>query len=333
MRGRGEVVSMIEQESVLRGGFASPQRPSVLNSPGSGLSARNLVYLAPLVTAAIAHAPLLAQLGRRLWVSEQYQCFPLVLLGAIALGWNRLASMPSSGPLPKTIPLLAAWTIDLLLLMTAIALNSPSVAGFSALTTGLTVAYGAVGARAVRALLPSFFYLLLVLPPPFGLEQVMLLRMQQAAAQAASVLLDSRGIFHTLDGVTITTEVRRYFVEEACSGVNSLISTLAVVLFILLWQRFSVLRIALVTSLSIGWVLWANALRVSATILLAERWNLPVLEGAGHSALGFVTFLLAIVLSLSSHAFVLFLVPAGGRSLSALLQRWKEMTPSPISDA
>ena len=98
-------------------------------------------------------------------------------------------------------------------------------------------------------------------------------------------------------------------VEEACSGIHSLFSCLCAVIFVCVIRKSGFLRIVINVVQTAGWVIAANAVRVFLMIYAFSKWDLPLDKGWPHEALGAATYVLALVMSLSTDRLFLFLVP------------------------
>src|SRR5439155_20149893 len=107
------------------------------------------------------------------------------------------------------------------------------------------VAVLARGWSVLVAAVPALAYLLLVVPPPFNLDAKLDDALQRVTSRAGSRVLDYLPVLHYLGGNTFEIGEKRYFVDTACSGINSLFSTLAVTLFYLIWTRAHWLRAVL----------------------------------------------------------------------------------------
>ena len=79
----------------------------------------------------------------------------------------------------------------------------------------------------LRATVPALVFLLLIVPPPFNLDGKLVTNLQSVTSRAGSRVLDYIPVLHYLDGNTFEIGEKRYFVDTACSGINSLFSTLA----------------------------------------------------------------------------------------------------------
>jgi len=130
---------------------------------------------------------------------------------------------------------------------------------------------------------------------PATLFYVVAFPLQNLAARNAAWMLDLLGVPVLLDGNVIHLSQITLGVTEACSGIRSLISLLAVAV------ALAALKLpgpwggaALVASVFPITVL-ANAFRVVATGLIGQYAGVDYAQGFFHSASGWLVFLLAFV--------------------------------------
>ncbi len=188
-------------------------------------------------------------------------------------------------------------------------LNSSWLAAVASLFLLLAAMYTLGGAALVRDLLPVWLFLWLLVPPPFGLDNTLVIILQTLTTRWSSSLLDFVRIQHVIAGHIMEVGGQRLFVEEACAGINSLFSILACTLFYVLFTRVPILRAAVLVLASIAWVLLANVARVFLIAYLSQRWNIQLAEGWRHEALGYLLFAVALGLIWSTNQLLLFLTP------------------------
>lgn len=201
------------------------------------------------------------------------------------------------------------------LLAGSVLLGSPWAAYAGALVTLVALLYGAGGRANVARFGPALVMLLVILRPPLNLDKAAIQKLQQATAHAAGAALDVFNVTYVRAGNVIEIPGRRLFVEEACSGVNSLFSALACTVFYLLWtRRHSFVWFVLLLSLPF-WVLTANAGRITLVALLRYHWGIAADVGWRHDFLGFVVFGVAIFLLFATErllAFYAAVIPPDG---------------------
>ena len=179
-------------------------------------------------------------------------------------------------------------------------LKSPFLISISASLSLLIWIYGKYGEIGVRKSLSIVWLLLFAIPLPFELDSALIFRMQFIATQLASGMLDSVGQIHFREGVILFTESKRYLTEQACSGVHSLFSSLALIGLLGVYSRHSVRRQIFNLLQVVGWVIIGNAIRVALVVYGTENWTEALSSGAAHKMQGLVTFALIIILTVST---------------------------------
>ena len=88
--------------------------------------------------------------------------------------------------------------------------------------------------------------------------------------------------------------------DEACSGINSVLITLAACLFYGLWRRRSVSHILVCLANALAFVLLGNLVRITAGAWLKFRYGVDILSGTPHEVIGLVLFVsyMAMILSM-----------------------------------
>ncbi len=267
--------------------------------------------LAIAVVVVAAHAPLLVLHARQIWLRPHYQFFPLVVVGAVALAYQRLAYQrvkhigalrPDSG-WASWLLVGTAW----MMLSAAVLVESSWLGAVATLVLVVAVLRAIGGNRLLWACLPAWVFLWLAVPLPFELDRQLILALQSLTTRWSSKLLDVAGVYHVMAGHVVEIAGQRLFVEEACAGVNSLFSIFACTLFFVFWVgrpwRWSCVLLAA----AVFWVIVANVLRVTVIAYAADRWGLNLAEGWVHTAAGLILFVLALGLIWSTDRLLAFL--------------------------
>jgi exosortase len=119
--------------------------------------------------------------------------------------------------------------------------------------------------------------------------------MQLFASKVAANMLYLIGIPVLREGNVMLLTNTSLEVAEACSGIRSLISLLALsVVFAYLSQRVTWKRIIVVLS-TFPIAILANAARVSGTGILAHRYGDSVAQGFFHGFSGWILFVVAFI--------------------------------------
>jgi exosortase len=239
-----------------------------------------------LILMALGFAPLLVLFFGSLWIRPHYQFFPMALAGAGFLAWTRCQSVPR--PLKAGTPRLTAFLLGMswLLLVIATMLWTPWLASVAAVLMLVGVIWWLGERTLLRACIPALVLLVAIIPPPLNLDSDLTLHLRALAVFCSGCLLDFLGVILATSGNIIEFPGRKLLVEEACSGINSVMFALVACLFYTLWQRRSPRRVFLSLCATLAFVIMGNVFRITlgAWLLFKFKWNL--LEGWPHETLG-----------------------------------------------
>jgi len=249
-----------------------------------------------LLLALFGFAPLLTQFFFNLWQFDTYQFFPMALAGAGVLFARaaREVERPLS-PGSFWFPLLII-TPSLFLLAFASVVWSPWTAALSFLMISLGVLWQFGGWTLLSFFLPAWVVLLTVLPPPLKLDERFALLLQEWAVAGSSRILDILLIPHEQTGLVIEIPGMRLLVEEACSGINSILFMTFVCVFYAMWRRRSVFFTILLYAFTIGCVLMGNLIRIVSGAWAFYHYQIEILTGWKHTAIGLVLTAIYITL-------------------------------------
>jgi exosortase len=160
------------------------------------------------------------------------------------------------------------------------------------------------GAKALRFMAFPLALLLFALPIPSPLYHKLASPLQAAAGYGAGMILNGIGLHAVRTGNSISLPSQILVVSEACSGVQALRTLAFFCLVYSYWNESKVwLRVALVAAVVPASILM-NVVRVSITGILGE-FNHKYAQGTWHSALGYITSILAFCLIWGAHTLVL----------------------------
>lgn len=260
---------------------------------------------------ALGCITLLVVYFNNLWTKDYYQFYPLALAGVGFLAWTRFKEVP------RPLEAGAWWCSGGLLAMAFLILAVATLlwSGWLGMIGTFTLALGAVwwlgGWTLTRALLPAGFMALTVMRPPMDLDGRLTNKLQALATKWSSAVLDGFSVTHALSGNVIEIPNQRLLVEEACSGINSILSTTAVCLFFCLWQRRKILHILAMLVMTVGFVLLGNVTRIVSGAWLRYEYNVDILSGWKHETIGLVLFASYLGLILSADQLLMFLFGPG----------------------
>lgn len=293
---------------------------------------RDVFLLAALGTIAVlATMPMFVTHLRRLAHAPHREHFALVVVGFLALVWWRWRRAPMA--LQVNFGLFDAGLLALSVAVfgAASSLNSPWLGTLSLILVAAVLLRQLPCAEHTSYFGP-WALLLLLLPFPLGLDQSLIEFMQTFATQSSSRLLDLMGVNHLMSGNILELPGKELFVDEACSGIQSLFAMLTCVALFAAWtHRPAVLTLPLLLSAVVmcGVV---NIVRI-VVVVHGEQAGLPLATGWAHEALGVVMFVFALGLVYCSEGFLLFLLapiinPATGTPDNRVARHWNNLTRS-----
>ena len=171
-----------------------------------------------------------------------------------------------------------------------------------------------LGREIFRILAFPLFFLFLMVPLPQSLVNTIAFPLQLIAAKFAVWSLQELGIPALVEGNIIHLAHAQLFVEQACSGLRSLMAliTLGVVFAHFFKQGVLWAQILLVAS-TIPIAIFVNAFRVALTGYLAHYFGEEMATGSIHTFQGVFTFGLAFFLLLAEGRLIDFAIRAFSR--------------------
>ena len=152
-----------------------------------------------------------------------------------------------------------------------------------------------LGKEFYKTLLFPLVFLIFMIPIPSVLMDRITFPMQLFASKVAGSFLYLLGIPALREGNIILLANTSLEVAEACSGIRSLISLLALsVVFAYFSQKRFLKRVLLILS-TFPIAIIANAARVTGTGILAHHYGDKVAQGFFHGFSGWILFVVALV--------------------------------------
>lgn len=273
--------------------LAAPQAPRVR------IDWRQLVRSHWIVFVGIAAVvlPTLYSLARGAWSVESGVHGPIVLATGLWLIYGRLDEIRQHmrpGAVWLTATAMAA-AIAMYGFGRAFDFISVEVAGM--MLALLAVAHAYVGLNVLMRLWFPIFYMGFLVPLPGWLLDVVTQPLKLFVSEVVTGVLANFGYPMGRQGVTIFVGTYQLLVEDACAGLNSLVSLSAIGLFYVYMLRgsnwrYSILLLALVLPVAIA----ANMVRVAALVLITWYFGNAAAQGYLHNFAGMVTFVSALLL-------------------------------------
>jgi exosortase len=153
-----------------------------------------------------------------------------------------------------------------------------------------------------RELLFPWVVLFLMIPLPAIVFNEIALPLQFLASRLATFMLSFAGVPVLREGNIIHLPSLSLDVAEACSGLRSLVSLVAVGVFYGYFHESRSRRRVLLVLGSIPIAIVSNSIRIMGSGLVGEYWNPEKAEGFFHTLSGILIFSISLVLLVSLHA-------------------------------
>lgn len=240
--------------------------------------------------------PTLYSLARGPWSVESGVHGPIVLATGLWLIYGQLdeirARMRPGAPWLTAVALVVA--VAMYGFSRAFDFISLEVAGM--LLALLAVAHAYVGREVLMRLWFPIFYMGFLIPLPGWVLDVVTQPLKLFVSEVVTGTLAGMGYPMGRQGVTIFVGTYQLLVEDACAGLNSLVSLSAIGLFYVYMLRgsnwrYSMLLLALVLPVAVA----ANMVRVAALVLITWYMGNAAAQGYLHNFAGMVTFVSALL--------------------------------------
>ncbi len=260
-----------------------------------------------LISGLIGLLPLMVLESQNLSQKKHLQFFPLAWVGFVAIAYLR-ASL--DGPLSKPRRVIGG-----LFLAIAFFFGLFSVFRFSpwgAHLSVITLTFGWFLLRAVgnrwTELVAWISVLAITLPLPLNLDSLLIRKLQSVSTSSASSLLDLTATPFVARGNVLEVRTGELFVDEACSGVDSLYSLAAIAIFLVVWNQTGFLSALIMIILVPMWAWLGNLFRLFTIVFMLDRFGIDLSHDWPHTALGMLVFAISFgCLMLSQQATKLLL--------------------------
>lgn len=252
--------------------------------------------LLALAVVALA-APTFYRLGVQVWSKEIGAHGPIVLATGAWILWREIPTMMKEGRSgnPALTVLGASLSLAIYIFGRAYDLISLEAAGLYGF--GVAVLHDRFG---IRVLLKNWFpllYLALLLPLPGWMLDQFTAPLKLFVSFVSGEIALLLGVPLVREGVTMTAGPYQLLVEDACSGLNSLIGLVAITLFYVYLLRNAGWRYSLfLVALIIPVATLANIIRIVFLILLTYHFGDAVGQGFLHVSAGLFLFALSLAL-------------------------------------
>jgi exosortase len=263
--------------------------------------------------AALA-VPTALSLADQIWSHEDGAQGPIILATGGWLLWRQLPEMRRDGVRGASWLTFALLALALPIYVAGRVLDFITLEAAGVYGAGLAMMQARYGARVLIKNWFPLLYLAFAIPPPSFVIDDLTAPLKRFAAFASTKSLALAGLPVSREGVTITIAQYELLVEDACSGMNSIMGLSAVsLLYIYLVRRASIGYALLLTSLVIPIAILANTIRIILLILITYFFGDRVGQSFLHYAAGLVLFATAVLLVFSLDRVLSLVLEKAGR--------------------
>lgn len=258
--------------------------------------ARELLAEWPLLLGfAVLAIPALITLGQDSWSTEAGSDGPIILATGAWLLWRAWPGFVSEGTPGRGWISVAILAPSLIVYILGRAYDFETLAMLGVWGAGVAMLQSRFGGAELSASWFPFLYLGFLIPPPEFLLHALTAPLKIFVSVAATSVLALAGLPVVSHGVAIEVGSYQLLVEEACSGMNSILGLLAVGLFYIhLMHGSSVRRSLILTAALIPIAILANIMRIMILILLTYFAGNDAAQGFLHGFAGMVVFTVAL---------------------------------------
>jgi exosortase len=255
-------------------------RPPVVSFPPAALWAVLLLFCAVFAPAAVW---MYGEWTETIWRNAHSLFIPLIMF-LLARSILRRDTGGDDGASPWGLPFVSAGLI-LAVVGSAIPFHILSAVGLALCLLGLSLLL--LGARRTRALAPPLWLGLLLVPLPTSLAPFAYLPL--ATAVGAELLFGLFGIPVIQQGAALEMTGGIWHITDRCSGFSVLVAATGASVFLAVYSKSWLRRIALLLS---PWILVVifNSLRVFVVSAFFEYTGINLLQAHLHGASGIATF-------------------------------------------
>ncbi len=245
---------------------------------------------------ALLLVPTLIRLAQEAWTAEAGVHGPIVLATA---AWLLVRAWPEVAALKRPGNRWIAWTLItgfLLMYVFGRAFSFLSVEVFAAIAVLVSIAYRYLGAAVLLRFWFPILYLIFIVPLPGWLIDGITAPLKSYISHSATAILDAAGYPIAREGVTLVIAQYQLLVEDACAGLNSIVSLTAISLFYIYllhnasW-RYSMLLFFFILPAA----MFANLVRVLLLVLITYHFGNAAAQGFLHSTAGMIMFVVALL--------------------------------------
>jgi len=247
------------------------------------------------------------------WLTDPYYSHGFlipIISGVIA--WRNIHNYKKEDEPEPFKPAILIFAFGLILYVIGFITVFPFLSALSFLFTASGLILYFYGKPTMRSFLFPVSFLIFAIPLPLLILKKLTFVLQTVSARHSASIIELLGIPVTRTGAEIHLQDASFIVGLPCSGMNSLLSLLAlatVFIYILRCPRY---KKAVLLSVTIPIAISANVLRVTSLLLLANAYGADTAIGFFHTLFSPLLFIIAFIFLILVSIIIACTVTAGG---------------------
>ena len=231
------------------------------------------------------------------WLTEPYYSHGfLVLIVSGFIAWRNIREYENKNPEPAPFkPGIFIFAFGLFLYVIGFIKVFPFLTALSFLFTASGLILYFYGKPLMRDFLFPIAFLIFAIPLPFVFLKKVAYILQSLSARYPALIIEMLGIPVTRVGAEIQLTDASFVVGLPCSGMNSLISLLALVTIFIYILKCPLHKKVTLLCLAIPIVILANILRITSLLLIANAYGAETASGFYHTLFSPLLFIIAFI--------------------------------------
>ena len=231
------------------------------------------------------------------WLTDPYYShgFLIPIISGFIV-WRNIRKNKNLEPEPfKFKPGISFFAFGLILYIIAFIKLFPFLSALSFLFTASGLIIYFYGKATMRSSLFPITFLIFAIPLPFVFLEKVAYLLQSLSAYYPALIIEMLGIPVTRIGAEIQLEDASFIIGLPCSGMNSLISLLALAAVFIYILRCPFYKKATLLCATIPLAIFANILRVTSLLLIANAYGAETANGFFHTFFSPLLFIIAFI--------------------------------------
>lgn len=251
------------------------------------------LLIAPILTGVVLFAlycPVLIWLTRT-WLDSAYYTHGFLILPISAfIAWTKRKELVRTRPSRIGV---VVFTMGLITYVLGFVWKIHWLWAFSFLIVAFGLTLYLSGTKATRSLMFPICFLIFMIPLPY-LDSIALF-LQSFSAWSSASIVAAVGIPVTRTGAEIRLADSAFIIGTPCSGMNTLISLLALAALLLYFMKAPFYKKASLFLLAFPVAILANVFRIVFLLVIAQFWGTEAALGFFHGFSSLLLFLVALL--------------------------------------